>query len=80
MLLDQDGRCAICNGDFGEETPRIDHDHRCCPTDKTCGLCVRQLLCNRCNVVLGLIGDDPHIALALINYLVKFGGDNPYLE
>lgn len=57
----QGGTCAICERPEtaaqtgpSKDRPRllaIDHDH---VTNK-----IRGLLCHRCNVVLGLVGDDP---------------------
>jgi hypothetical protein len=41
----------------------IDHDHACCAGGhKTCGNCVRGVLCNRHNVYLGYIEKDPAFA------------------
>lgn len=60
MYQEQQGRCAICGKE--EELLDIDHDHRCCPvkrTEKTCGKCVRGLLCGACNRGIGLFNDDP---------------------
>lgn len=36
----------------------IDHDHRCCPTQKACGRCVRWLACHSCNQMLGHAKDN----------------------
>lgn len=56
MLIAQNGVCALC----GTSNPHnrygvfeVDHDHRCCPGRKTCGHCIRGLVCHFCNVRLG---------------------------
>lgn len=59
MMADQDGRCAICQSEFGDATPHVDHDHNCCPPKRSCGQCVRGLLCQQCNHALGSFKDDP---------------------
>jgi hypothetical protein len=58
MLEEQDYACGICREPFGENAPRIDHDHKHCPprpsgVSYSCGKCVRGLLCVRCNTWLG---------------------------
>lgn len=56
----QNGVCAIC-----EETCTrfdylsVDHDHKCCPGTKSCGKCIRGLLCNSCNNGLARFKDEP---------------------
>jgi hypothetical protein len=49
--------CALCHEAFEDDQPIcIDHDHACCPDEKSsCGKCVRGLLCLSCNTALGII-------------------------
>jgi hypothetical protein len=48
----------------------IDHDHGCCPARKrSCGKCVRGLLCVRCNVGLSYFGDNPESLAAAGAYV-----------
>jgi hypothetical protein len=54
ILESQDNSCALCDLEFGESTvTHIDHDHACCPGPRSCGECVRGVLCARCNLALG---------------------------
>jgi hypothetical protein len=57
LLEIQEYACAMCRTPFEDEQPIfIDHDHACCPDEKSsCGKCVRGLLCLSCNTTLGLI-------------------------
>lgn len=50
---EQGGACAICKQAPGEDGFHVDHDHSCCPGKKSCGKCVRSLLCSYCNRFLG---------------------------
>lgn len=50
-LLEQDNRCAVCGKVF-TRTASQDHNHACCPTQKTCGKCKRGLVCQSCNMGL----------------------------
>lgn len=71
MVAEREGRCDIC-GKAPEKRLCIDHDHRCCNGQQTCGECVRGLLCNRCNRAIGLLGDDPAVLAAAIAYLGRW--------
>lgn len=57
MLTAQGGGCAICKTKEprGKSTEffSVDHDHGCCPGPRSCGQCVRGLLCIRCNNSVG---------------------------
>lgn len=70
-MLEAQGGCAIC----GAKEPtrnqgwHVDHDHRCCSGVKTCGKCVRGVLCAGCNQGLGQFEDDPKRLLSAIAYL-----------
>ena len=59
----QNGVCAICkkSGDGKWKKLCVDHDHK---TGK-----VRQLLCRRCNMILGQAYDDSGLLADMIAYL-----------
>jgi hypothetical protein len=55
MLADQGGCCARCKTPLRKDGAgsNIDHDWECCPRgSRTCGQCVRGILCPTCNGLL----------------------------
>lgn len=67
ILNRQDGKCAICETEAGEERIKrlvVDHDHE---TKK-----IRELLCHTCNRALGLLKDNVSILEKAIRYLRKW--------
>jgi hypothetical protein len=69
LLQKQGGVCAICKQAPGKKRMAIDHDHKCCPGDRSCGFCVRGLLHDVCNRALGMFQDDVKRLAAAIEYL-----------
>lgn len=69
MLAAQDGRCRIC----GEADKRlvVDHNHAHCSGRRSCGRCVRGLLCMQCNAALSRVENDSWLSAAQ-NYLADF--------
>jgi uncharacterized OB-fold protein len=67
LLFLQKGLCAICSVKLTKFA--VDHDHKCCPFEVTCGKCVRGLLCNECNTALGMMNDDTSRLRSAITYL-----------
>lgn len=72
----QGGLCACCRQPERALNKRgeirqlaVDHDHQCCPSKKSCGKCIRGLLCQACNVGLGAFGDSPELLQAAIQYM-----------
>jgi hypothetical protein len=57
LLEIQGYACGMCQEPFEDgQVIFIDHDHACCPDEKkSCGECVRGLLCLSCNTALGII-------------------------
>lgn len=73
-LAEQGGCCAICGRTQEENGARlsVDHDHECCPMKgRSCGKCIRGLLCNSCNTGMGHLGDDPDRLLAAAAYILQ---------
>jgi hypothetical protein len=76
ILARQGGVCAICSTCIPSSHRKyffVDHDHSCCPGLKSCGKCVRGLLCSSCNSGMGQLGDDPVRLEAAATYL-RSGG------
>lgn len=73
-LLFRQRFCCPCGLMFSELlVPQVDHDHTCCVGEKSCGMCIRGLLCKRCNQLLGIAQDDPHyLPLFLVEYLASW--------
>jgi hypothetical protein len=59
MWQAQGGRCYLCGHKMILGREHIDHDHSCCPKDRSCAVCRRGLACKECNVAIGHAGDDP---------------------
>jgi len=57
LLRAQNHACAMCHKPFAEgQLIHVDHDHACCQEkNRSCGKCVRGLLCPNCNISLGHI-------------------------
>ena len=66
ILRIQNGVCKICYGPpMGKGAYHVDHCHK---TGK-----IRGLLCHKCNVALGMVGDNMDILRKLINYISTNG-------
>jgi|HubBroStandDraft_6_1064221.scaffolds.fasta_scaffold04118_11 hypothetical protein len=79
LLEQQNGRCAnpfcttVANGVRGRNANLcIDHNHNCCPKAKSCGKCLRGLLCGHCNLILGHAKDSRQVLQGLIDYLRRY--------
>jgi hypothetical protein len=77
MLKEQNYACAICKTPQSELKYRlsVDHNHNCCFGRRTCGKCVRGLLCFSCNVSLGKFKESKELLNNAIRYLDYWNGD-----
>lgn len=76
MWLAQQGLCAVCGilmlpKGCDPESVVVDHDHRCCSGQTSCGKCVRGLIHKRCNLILGNAEDSPELLLLAAAYLKR---------
>jgi hypothetical protein len=73
ILTFQNNSCALCgeNKPRGQGTWHVDHDHNCCKGNKSCGKCIRGLLCTNCNSILGFSKDNCIILKKAIQYLKR---------
>ena len=77
LRVAQSDRCGACKEPLLLEQAyqvHIDHDPRCCsreenPKIKTCGSCVRALLCKECNHAVGFFERYPQRVHMWIDYL-----------
>ena len=79
ILNSQDSVCALCKQN---KKLYIDHDHSCCPTENTCGKCIRGLICQKCNMMMHYIDECSDLFEAAFKYakgrvIVKEIYDNP---
>lgn len=69
ILAAQEGKCLGCGMALDSSgATHVDHLHSCCPTpSRSCGKCIRALLCGNCNAILGLAKDNWQTLLDLAN-------------
>lgn len=76
MLKAQGGVCALCKKPPNKIRLAVDHDHACCPQQKkSCGKCVRGLLCFTCNRWMGYVEKNLGMAFNLSIYLLSYRRD-----
>lgn len=66
LLAMQDGKCAGCGDEFGDNVPHVDHNHETGA--------VRALLCGPCNKALGMALESPERLIALARYMQSQNG------
>lgn len=80
LRVAQRNRCAICREPFGDARPHVDHRHDCThrtfrrpPAGGThafcCKSCVRGLLCQSCNHLVGYIEKRRHLLERVFAYI-----------
>jgi hypothetical protein len=73
LLATQDNKCAVCKTEFTDIVrPNIDHDHNCCPGARSCGKCLRGLLCSHCIIFASMMETRFDNIEAMFLYLTKY--------
>lgn len=79
LLVSQNYTCLFCDKKEGymqngkRRSLEVDHDHKCCSSDKCCGKCVRGLVCMSCNLKLGYIEKDMEATKQMVEYIMTGG-------
>ena len=81
LVAKQDWKCGVCEKGLDDvydftitkHNLVVDHDHACCPGGKSCGKCIRGILCRDCNLMLGHSRDNIKTLKKAIKYLKKAG-------
>ena len=82
MRLITNERCELCDKPFsigpnGRKHAVVDHNHGHCDGTKSCGYCVRGIICQRCNHVIASVEEVVDLGLDMVlDYLRRFGGDD----
>lgn len=64
------GYCEICQDKLRRNNYAVDHDHACCNSNiRSCGNCIRGLICQSCNHGLGNFKEDTERMTKAIDYL-----------
>lgn len=66
LLSKFNGKCHVCRK---ENATSIDHDHSCCSQNRSCGKCVRGILCRGCNTALGSLKENNNTISNLLKYI-----------
>lgn len=76
MCATQGNACDICRRAFVDSRWVVDHNHSCCAKGPSCGKCIRALLCNHCNLLIGLAGESIVVLHNACKYLNQHGRAN----
>ena len=73
-ILEEQIYCKICKTELLKKDRDwvVDHDHNCCPKNKSCDNCRRGVICQPCNKVLGFAKDNIETLQAAIEYLEEY--------
>lgn len=69
ILVSQDFKCAMSGCSLEKRKTCVDHDHSCCNSNRSCGKCVRGIVCTNCNMFLGRLETIPNIYDNALKYL-----------
>jgi len=69
LWASQHESCALCREPQGKRRLSIDHNHECCGEDRACPNCIRGMLCDGCNRMVGLVERKPETRKRFADYL-----------